>query len=80
MCLSYHMNEPYVELLSHVLTNWKTVVSHCRLPESGAVRHQSKTQKTNYGRTLREQRVSSYTLYCNLPRGHYCEMLRQRST
>lgn len=55
----------------------KTVVSHCRPPESGAVRHQSKTQIQTLAERYDEQRVSSYTLYCNLPRGHYCVVPRQ---
>jgi hypothetical protein len=55
----------------------KTVVSHCRQPESGAVRHQSKTQIQTLAERYDEQRVSSYTLYCNLPRGHYCVVPRQ---
>jgi hypothetical protein len=46
-------------------------------PESGAVRHQSKTQIQTLAERYDEQRVSSYTLYCNLPRGHYCELSRQ---
>lgn len=55
----------------------KTVVSHCRPPESGAVRHKSKTQIQTLAERYDEQRVSSYTLYCNLPRGHYCVVPRQ---
>lgn len=63
---------------THLLTNRTTVVSHCRLPESGAVWHQSKTQR----QTLPERYVNSVfrltPLYCNLPRGrYYCQVRRQ---
>ena len=48
------------------LDYWKTGVSHCRLPENGAVRHQDKTQRQILTERYDKQRVSSHTLYCNL--------------
>ena len=63
---------------THVLTNWTTVVSYCRLPESGAVRHQSKTQRQTLAERYENSVFRLTPLHCNLPRGRYCwQVLRQ---
>lgn len=69
MCLSYYT----LRRTSHTwnsspgLTDyWKTVVSHCRLPESGAVQHQGKTQRQTLAERYENSvfRLTSCTVIC----------------
>lgn len=60
-----YTNEPYVEL--HARPDYrKTVVSHCRLPESGAVRQQSKTQIQTLAERYENSvfRLTPWTVIC----------------
>lgn len=69
MCLSYYTlrRTSHTWNSSPVLTDyWKTVVSHCRLPESGAVQHQGKTQRQTLAERYEDSvfRLTPCTVIC----------------